>query len=256
MPIAGGVIRDHWGAIPFRIMAEPQTENFETLPSAEKTANEEIASDEVEDADAEMLPFSARCGEKILGIFSGLTRPASSLLSREQAVVEGVGAAVGRVLLGGVLIGACIFLASLYRRASWGPGLPGGSGFVGVLIFIASVLAAGAILIFSWTDWDRKWRVLSWLCFTLIAIWTIGLGNSSIGIVAVLSGQFAIHWFIHAALRERDRRADWERQRESAERRAARAKPPPLALQYRGLVGFHEPTASDAESRPTPDTGR
>jgi len=190
--------------------------------------------------------FSVRIGERILNFFSLLSRPAESLLSRQQAVVEGISAAAGRVLLGVILIGTCILVTSIYCSAAssgpWGPRLPLDSGTEEGLMMIAWVIAAGATLIISWTYWDRKWCVLSWLCFALVASGTLLSRGSSLGVLAILTGQFAIHWFIHAALRERDRRAEWERATERAQRNADRpGKHPNLAQQYGGHSGFSKP---------------
>ena len=195
--------------------------------------------------------FAARCGEKILGWWDALSSPAASLLSREEAVWQGFWAAVGRVLLGGVLVGGCILLSILYGRVARSLsqlsilGNDTNSAFVFVIWFIA----AGATLIISWTDWDRKWRVLSWLCFTLVVAGTLLQSGSKLVQLVVLTGQFGIHWFIFAALETRDRRAAWERELASAERRAARVLHTELLQRYRGHAGFPEdpvPSREDA----------
>ena len=197
--------------------------------------------------------FAARCGEKILGWWDALSSPAASLLSREEAVWQGFWAAVGRVLLGGVLVGGCILLSMLYgsgaRLFSRMIDLKRDTGADAVLLTVIWLIAAGATLIISWTDWDRKWRILSWLCFTLVAAGTLMHSGTTPVQLAVLAGQFGIHWFIFAALETRDRRAAWERELASAERRAARVLHTELLQRYRGHAGFPEdpvPSREDA----------
>ena len=116
-------------------------------------------------------------------------------------------------------------------------------------MFVIWFIAAGATLIISWTDWDRKWRVLSWLCFTLVVAGTLLQSGSKLVQLVALIGQFGIHWFIFAALETRDRRAAWERELASAERRAARVLHTELLQRYRGHAGFPEdpvPSREDA----------
>ncbi len=224
-------------------MAEPSPDISErTLSRAEQEAQ----------CGDERLLLSARIGEAILTFLGRLGRPASSLMSRQQAVTEGVLTAFARVLLGVVLIGACILVTVIYSGAAangtWGPRLPWDRGLEEGLMMIAWLIAAGGALIVSWTDWDQKWSVLSWLCFALVASGTLASNGSRLGVLALLTGQFAIHWFVHAALRERDRRAEWERETESARQNAERPRRAPnLAHRYSGHAGFSK-TTDDEQS--------
>ncbi len=198
--------------------------------------------------------FSARCGEKILGWWDALSSPAASLLSREEAVWQGFWAAVGRVLLGGVLVGGCILLSILYGRVARSLSQLSilGNDTNSALVFVIWFIAAGATLIISWTDWDRKWRVLSWLCFTLVVAGTLLQSGSKLVQLVVLTGQFGIHWFIFTALEARDRRAAWERELASAERRAARVLHTELLQRYRGHADFPEDPAPSSEETGPP----
>lgn len=208
-------------------------------------------SDEISDTNEAAAPpsgLSARLGEKLLVFGEVFSRPVS-LLSREQAVWEGFGSVLGRFIGGLVLIALCIFLGTVYgfgaSKISRLLKLKSDTGIDGSILVIFGLVAASAAMIFHWNDWEKKWRVLSWLLFTIIAVCTLLWRGNLYFQFAVLAGQFAIHWFIHAALRDRDRIAEAEEEVEAAKRRSVRNTNRQLQQRYRGHAGFAEEEPDD-----------
>jgi hypothetical protein len=201
--------------------------------------------------------MAARIGERILKIGGFFSRSPASLLSREEAVWQGFGSVVGRVLAGAGILFLCWLLGSLYgagsvllRRAA---GLKRDDGFDGAILFIMALIAMGIFAIGFWNDWERKWRVLSWVCFVLVAAWTLMWRSNTVLQLMILAGQFGIHWFIHEALKARDRQEEWEQEIEAARRREARTTNRQLQMKYRGHSGFSEKPADTATPDIQPD---
>jgi len=210
---------------------------------------------------AEESTFSARCGERILTFFENLLPDKAPGFTRSAAVASGLGSAMARVIIGAVLIALCVGIAMLWtwgarrigrllpdRIEDFGESIPG-PGFL-----ILWVIAAGGTLIFSLTDVEKKGRILSWLCFTLVAAGTMTAGTTPfLPAAAVLAGQFAVHYFIHSALNQRDRETE---RLLDAEREAARAErnfTPQLLNRYRGLSGFAKARENSGNSPGPPE---
>ncbi len=180
-----------------------------------------------------------------------LAHSAAPILTRREAVVNGFGAAVWRVLLGFALPAACIFLALLYRPLEgwiysnlgpWRLGHFGNDARFTVIPLVAGSFVWSVFLILS--DADDKLRKLNWLCFGIFAATVFGRYSQSLFIVAAWSGHFAVHWAIHKALKARD-----------AEETAGGEVPPVLDPQsrgeqdllkkYGGVSGFDAPKAHE-----------
>lgn len=192
------------------------------------------------------LGFAARCGEKTLALLDAISRPAM-LWRREAAVWQGIGVAVGRVFLGVFLIVICYLFSKLcvlaaesvdhfidFPRYNWV-----NEGMMAFLWVLASLATFVACLM----DLDEKWRKLSWLLFAMTAFGILMHWGSTPLYLAIIGGQFCIHWFIEAALRQRERR--WAHERDLA---AASRRGPPLREQYRGVAGFTDESTESREA--------
>lgn len=208
--------------------------------------------------------WAARWGEKLLGFGNLFSRPAS-LLSRQEAAIEGVSSVVVRVIASAAILFLCYLLSSLYGAFSEvfvensGGGLSSSGNklteedikrmlygeprpdpfFDPTLMFVLWMVVTGAAMVIFWVEWDRKWRVLHWLLFASVATLTLRWWEGSVFIqLAALTGQFGVHWLIHEALRERDRREEFEQEAAAAQRREERVSERRLQEKYRGLANF------------------
>jgi hypothetical protein len=207
--------------------------------------------------------FSERWGELILTFFGSLLPSRTPEISRTEAVASGLEAAVGRVILATLLLSASIGVIVLWN---WGARLIGdllpyriaefGSSLQGMVPLILAIIACGATLLVSLTDVERKGRLLGWCCFAVVATGSLADDRAPLlAVLALLTGQFALHYFIDCALNRRDREMQWMRQTErDLARREGRRNDPRLLTRYSGLRGF-EPDPPEGKPPPA-DTGR
>jgi hypothetical protein len=226
-------------------MTDPPLPPPATAPPDRNDENLSVASPPAEPGLAE------RWGEKILSILDFFSRPAAALLSRREAVLQGFGAAVGRVLLAAVLISLCVTLGTVIQySAEWIGDLLRfeNSGGRGSLVAVW-VLAAGGTAMVCFIDPDKKWRILNWLLFAMVGAFTIGGYGPLLLQWSILAGLFGISWMIHCALQQRDRQDEWELQLQRAGQTVHPKPSPDLLKRYEGLAGLRDKTAGDCSER-------
>ncbi len=193
-------------------------------------------------------------------MFDFLTPSSAPIATRSEAVVEGFGAAVARVLLSFGLPAACIYLTLLYEQIlQWlGPvlGLYNDGHFDSGTALVVVPLVAGCLIwsvFLIWTDAEDKWRTLNWLYFAMFSISLTCTYGPAVLFPIVLLAHAGFHWSIHEAMRVRaETYADGEEtvpvpERESSPR-------PDLLNQYGGVSGF--PGEEKNPVRDPEDSGR
>ena len=179
----------------------------------------------------------------MLGCLSFFARPAAPILTHQEAVVQGFGAAVWRVFISAALPLACFYLALAYEQLlQWlGPefGLRNDGHFSAGAALVVVPILAGCLfwsLFLIWSDADDKWHKLHWLYFGMFAGTLLCGYGPMLLLVATAGFHFSGHWAIHAALKARqDAEVSEDAPQNSA--RPSRGQPD-LLNRYGGVGGF------------------
>lgn len=189
------------------------------------------------------LGVAARCGEKMLGCLGFLARPAAPILTRQEAIVQGFGAALWRVFISFVLPMACFYLALAYEQLlQWlGPhlGLDNDGHFSAGTALVVIPVVAGCLLwsfFLIWSDAEDKWHKLHWLYFGMFAAILLCCYSPMLLLEAAVGIHFSAHWAVHAALKARAEDELVEKPPLDPERQCSGQ--PDLLKRYGGVGGF------------------
>jgi hypothetical protein len=181
---------------------------------------------------------------------------------RIEAVKSGMGTAVGGIIL---FVGFCVLCGLLtclwlktdhhvyYRVIETTVELPGA---LKVLLMIGGGFSAVMALFVILSDTEEKGRVLHWIFFIVVACATLSFARYTLVPLALIAGQFYIHYIIHSGIRLGERRREWElemKKEEEEDDEGAKSSPAGLLRKYAGVRGFEE--AGEAQASAGEDDG-